>query len=173
LREETAPSILEIGTGSGCIVISLLHKVPDAQATATDISAAALRVAQRNAERHKANTRLELIEADGFPSTPREFSLIVSNPPYVAENEFSGLQPEVRDYEPRSALVSGADGLAHIGMLLRDAPGYVRSGGHLIFEIGFRQHEAVERMINQEVWQLMEVRKDLQGIPRTFVLRRR
>ncbi len=173
LKDDENGLMLDVGTGSGCIVISLLHKLPGAQAIATDISPAALRVAQRNAERHKVATRLELIEADGFPSTAHEFSVIVSNPPYVTEEEFAGLQPEVRDYEPRSALVSGANGLAHVGMLLRDAPAHVRRGGHFIFEIGFGQSDAVERLIDQVVWNVVDVRKDLQGIPRTFVLRRK
>jgi release factor glutamine methyltransferase len=174
-RDERAPFIADIGTGSGCIVISLLHELRDARAMATDLSLKALQVAQRNAKRHNVIDRLVLVEADGFapPRESHEFSLIVSNPPYVTEHEFADLQPEVRDYEPRTALVSGEDGLAHIRMLLRAAPPHLQCGGYFIFEIGFGQSDAVGRLIDQELWSVIEVRKDLQNIPRTFVLRKR
>jgi len=174
-RNARTPFIADIGTGSGCIVISLLHELRDARAIATDLSLGALRVAQRNAKRHKVIDRLILVEADGFAPAgeDHEFSLIVSNPPYVTENEFAVLQPEVRDYEPRAALVSGEDGLAHIRMLLRAAPPHLQCGGYFIFEIGFGQGDAVARLIDQEQWSVIEVRKDLQNIPRTFVLQKR
>lgn len=175
LRSDDAPFIADIGTGSGCIAVSLLHEIPAARAMATDLSINALRVAQRNARRHHVDDRLALVQADGFPVTESgwEFSLIVSNPPYVTESEFAGLQPEVRDYEPRSALVSGADGLLHIRDLLRDAPDHLRQGGHFIFEIGLGQRDAVERIVEKELWSSIEVRTDLQGIPRSVVLQKR
>jgi release factor glutamine methyltransferase len=175
LEGDAAPFIADIGTGSGCIIVSLLHEIPLAHAIGTDLSLNALRIAQKNARRHNVNDRLALVQADGFPVTGsgREFSLIVSNPPYVTESEFAGLQPEVREYEPRTALVSGADGLSHIRTLLRGAPAHLRGGGHFIFEIGFGQRDAVERLVDQEQWNLIEVRKDLQGIPRTVILRKR
>ena len=174
LRDDQAPFIGDIGTGSGCIAISLLHELHHAQAIATDVSLNALRVAQRNAKRHNVNDRLALVQADGLPQlqSSRQFSLIVSNPPYVTEEEFSGLQPEVRDYEPQSALVSGADGLSHIRGLLLNAPAHLRTGGYFIFEIGFGQREAVERLVDNERWKLIEIRNDLQTIPRTFVLQK-
>lgn len=174
LRDDHSPFIADIGTGSGCIIVTLLHEIPGAGALGTDLSMEALLVAQRNASRHKVNGRLALVQADGFPATgnDRQFSLIVSNPPYVTEGEIAGLQPEVRDYEPRSALVSGADGLSHIRYLLRETPARLRGGGHFIFEIGFGQRDAVTELVDQQLWNLIEVRKDLQGIPRTVVLRK-
>jgi release factor glutamine methyltransferase len=173
LRDQD-PFIADIGTGSGCIVVSLLHELRHARAVATDLSSNALQVAQRNARRHHVIDRLELVQANGFPTAQpsRKFSLVVSNPPYVTEDEFESLQPEVRDYEPRSALVSGEDGLLHIRMLLRDALTHLRTGGYFIFEIGFGQSEAVEQLVADEVWKLIEIRKDLQDIPRTFVLQK-
>jgi release factor glutamine methyltransferase len=175
LRADHDPFIADIGTGSGCIIVSLLHEIPRAHAMGIDLSWKALRVAQRNARRHNVNGRLALVQADGFPATrnDRQFSLIVSNPPYVTEGEFAGLQPEVRDYEPRSALVSGADGLSHVRYLLGESPAHLGRGGHFIFEIGFGQRDAVEELVDQEVWNLNDVRKDLQGIPRTVVLQKR
>jgi release factor glutamine methyltransferase len=174
-RDLQTPFIADIGAGSGCIVISLLHELRDARALATDLSLKALRVAQRNAKRHNVNDRLTLVQADGFATArdDHQFSLIVSNPPYITEHEFADLQPEVRDYEPRTALVSGEDGLAHIRMLLRDAPSHLMRGGFFIFEIGFGQRDAVERLVDQELWDVIEVRKDLQNIPRTFMLQKR
>ena len=172
-REVQMPFIADVGTGSGCIIISLLHELGDARALATDLSLNALRVAQRNAKRHNVNDRLTLVQADGFAPARNQFSLIVSNPPYVTEDEFTDLQPEVRDYEPRTALVSGTDGLSHIRVLLRDAPTHLLRGGYFIFEIGFGQRDAVARLIDDELWNVIEVRKDLQNIPRTFVLQKR
>jgi release factor glutamine methyltransferase len=175
LGNDPAPRIADIGTGSGCIVISLLHEVSNARAVAVDISGKALSVAQRNAARHGVTERLNLIQADGssaFRPQPT-FSLVVSNPPYIAENEVKDLQPEVRDHEPLSALVSGADGLSDIRALVDNSPSVLQPDGFLIFEIGFGQRDAVEKLVDAEIWRLVEVKNDLQNIPRTVVLQKR
>ncbi|HYO90009.1 MAG TPA: hypothetical protein VEQ40_00145, partial [Pyrinomonadaceae bacterium] len=99
--------------------------------------------------------------------------LIVSNPPYIVASTLDGLQREERDHEPRVALSPGADGLAIIKSIMVDAPPILDSGGHLLLEIGFDQHEAVRSLIDREVWQLIDIHKDLQGIPRTVVLRKK
>src|SRR5215813_3693710 len=116
--------IADIGTGSGCIAISLLKERPDAKVFATDTATGALRVAERNARLHGVEDRLTLIESDLFNQLPREkeFFLVLSNPPYIPEQDWSGLAREVHDYEPRPALVSGTDGLDCIRRLLLDAP---------------------------------------------------
>lgn len=174
-RADPEHLILDIGTGSGCIVVSLLHELPAARATATDVSVETLSIARRNAERHGVIERLALIQSDvfsAFQTRPR-FSLIVSNPPYIAETEIESLQREVRDHEPLAALVSGADGLSHVRVLLRDVPEYLSSGGYFIFEIGFGQRDAVEQLIDAQVWNLIKIRTDLQDIARTFVLQKR
>ena len=101
------------------------------------------------------------------------FTMIVSNPPYVTAEAFSELQREVREHEPRVALTPGHDGLDVIRRLLVDAPRFLDAGGHLLMEIGFDQHAAVEAMIDPQVWQLLEIRQDLQGIPRTVALRKK
>lgn len=167
--------IADVGTGSGCISISLLHEMPGARAIGIDISARALAVARRNAERHGLIGRFTVIEADGLTSFFRRpiFSAIVSNPPYVPTGEIESLQPEVRDHEPLSALISGNDGLSHIGALLRDAPDLLLPNGYLVFEIGFGQSDAVKSLIDLTRWNLIEIRKDLQNIARTVVLRKR
>jgi release factor glutamine methyltransferase len=174
-RGKPSPLIAEIGTGSGCVIVSILHELPDATALATDISGKALRVARGNAERHHVGDRLAMVQAncfEAFAPVPI-FSLIVSNPPYIPEDEMTDLQREVRDYEPTAALVSGADGLSHIRRLLHEAPSFVQRHGYFVFEIGFGQRDAVEALVDSDVWNLVEIRTDLQSIPRTVVLQKR
>jgi release factor glutamine methyltransferase len=168
--------ILDVGTGSGCIAVSLLHELADARAIGVDISEPALRVAARNAARAGVRERLRLVASDGLSAldlSRARFTMIVSNPPYVAEDALAGLQREVRDHEPRVALTPGSDGLRLIRALLADAPRFLDSGGHLLMEIGFDQREAVEGLIDTRAWQLLDIHKDLQGIPRTVALRKR
>ncbi len=176
LDEREGPAlVLDVGTGSGCIAVSLLHERPSVQATGVDISERALRVAARNAARTGVSERLRLLVSDGLAaldSSRARFDMIVSNPPYVAEDALAGLQREVRDHEPRVALTPGGDGLRVIRSLLLDAPRFLNPGGHLLLEIGFDQSEAVEGLIDPRVWRLLDINKDLQGIPRTVVLRK-
>ena len=176
LRDVRAPRLCDVGTGSGCIPVALLHERQDARAVGLDISPAALAVAARNAARHGVADRLRLIVSDCFaaldPKTDR-FDMILSNPPYVAEADLTGLQREVRDFEPRVALTPGGDGLTVIRRLLTDAPHVLVPGGNLLFEIGFNQHEAVAQLIEPRTWTLLDIHQDLQGIPRTVALRLR
>jgi release factor glutamine methyltransferase len=176
---EAAPLICDVGTGSGCIVITLLHELcefPDARAVAVDISPAALAVAKRNAASHGLNERVDFVMSDCFASldqddpTQSAFDLIVSNPPYVEEPSVAGLQREVRDFEPRVALLAGEDGLTVIRRLLFEAPRFLKTGGYLLFEIGFTQSKKVKQLIDRRRWKLLDVHTDLQGIPRTVAL---
>ena len=175
LGETHAPLVCDIGTGSGCIPVALLHGHRTARAIGVDVSPRALQVAARNAARHSVSARLSLVASDCFAAlnaAHARFRMIVSNPPYVAEPDLDGLQREVRDHEPRVALTPGGDGLGVIRRLLADSPEFLDAGGHLIFEIGFNQHAAVADLIDPRVWTLIDLHKDLQGIPRTVVLRR-
>jgi release factor glutamine methyltransferase len=177
LNETMEPALIcDVGTGSGCIPVAILHEDAKASALGLDISRGALRVAARNAVRLGVGERLRLIASDCFAaldSRKARFAMIVSNPPYIASDALDGLQPEVRDHEPRVALTPGGDGLRIIRRLVREAPGFLETGGHLLMEIGFDQHDAVRRLIDPEVWRLLEIRKDLQGIPRLVVVRKR
>ena len=178
LRDAHAPSICDVGTGSGCIPVALLHERRDATALALDVSPAALRVAERNAARHGVAPRIRFLVSDCFEALEDDdeargsrFDLIVSNPPYVAEQDLPGLQREVRDHEPRVALTPGGDGLSVIRRLVRDAPRFLVPDGHFVFEIGFNQHEAVAALVDPSVWTLLAVRQDLQSIPRIVALK--
>jgi release factor glutamine methyltransferase len=168
--------ICDVGTGSGCIAITLLCERRDARAVAVDISEAALEVAQRNAREHLVHDRIEFKPSDCFSglnqSASHLFDLILSNPPYVSANQLSGLQREVRDHEPLVALSPGDDGLKVIKRLLLDSPQFIRAKGYLLMEIGFDQGETVQHLVDPHVWKLKEIRPDLQGIPRIVVLQK-
>ncbi|HEY1404884.1 MAG TPA: peptide chain release factor N(5)-glutamine methyltransferase, partial [Pyrinomonadaceae bacterium] len=172
LREtNAAPLLCDVGTGSGCIPVALLHERRDARACGLDISPDALAVATRNAARHAVAERLTLLVSDCFDALRAEahaetFDLITSNPPYIAESDIPHLQREVREHEPRVALTPGGDGLSLIRRLLTESPRFLHTGGHLVFEIGYEQHEAVASLVDESVWTLLDIRRDLQGIPR-------
>ncbi len=179
LKGTDAPLLCDVGTGSGCIAVTLLHERQDARGFALDVSPPALRVAERNAERHGVGERLRLLVSDCFDALGAgghegvRFDLVTSNPPYVAEADIAGLQPEVREYEPRGALTPGGDGLDVIRRLVTEAPPFLKLGGHLLLEIGFGQHEQVAALVDPDVWTLLGIHKDLQGIPRTVALKLR
>lgn len=171
---KAATSICDVGTGSGCIALTLLCELNHARAVALDKSAAALEVAKFNAQELGIADRAEFVVSDCFDSLDRrEFDLIVSNPPYVSAGVVEGLQREVRDHEPLIALSPGPDGLSIIRRLVQESPKFLKQNGHLIMEIGFDQGEAVQRLIDANVWELLEVRPDLQCIPRIVLLRKR
>lgn len=175
IERDNAAAICDVGTGSGCIGITLLHERPMARAMALDVSPEALAVAQRNASRHQVGDRIEFVLSDCFAAIEERkptFDLIVSNPPYVADSALEGLQREVRDFEPRVALAAGDDGLDVIRRLLNGSQAFLRPGGHLLFEMGFDQQAAVEKLIDASVWQRLNIYQDLQGIPRTVALKR-
>ncbi|MGI8735136.1 MAG: peptide chain release factor N(5)-glutamine methyltransferase [Pyrinomonadaceae bacterium] len=165
----------DVGTGTGCIAITLLHQLPELRGVAVDISPTALEVARRNASRHSVSERLTLVRSDCFSAlSPHDFSfdLIASNPPYVAETELPDLQREVRDYEPREALAGGSDGLAVIRRLLVESREFLKDGGYLLMEIGFNQAEEITKLIDPESWRSSGIEQDLQGIPRLVVLQK-
>ena len=177
LKGTDSPLLCDVGTGSGCIAVALLHTRPDARAFALDVSAAALEVAARNAARWQVADRIDLSVSDCFDALASEervetrFDLIASNPPYVAEVDLEGLQREVREHEPRVALTPGGDGLSVIRRLVSESPRHLKPGGHLLMEIGFNQHERVAALIDARVWTLLDIHHDLQGIPRTVALK--
>ncbi len=166
LSAQQSPRFCEIGVGSGCISVSILHACPNASAIGVDISESALAVATRNAERHGVAERLTLLNGDLFAGVTEKFDLIVSNPPYVPAGDINTLQPEVRDFEPHTALDGGADGLDIVKRIISDAPSFLKPGGSLLIEIGFDQSEKVPSYFDPLIWQAPEFLDDLQCIPR-------
>lgn len=141
-RGEGANKVLDIGAGSGCIVVALAKKLTGAELFGVDQSAVALDLAERNAAKH--GTVVKMVLGSLFePFSGMRFSLIVSNPPYVPTAEIAELQPEVRDYEPRDALDGGPDGLDFYRSIIPAAPGHLDTGGWLLFEVGIGQAEPV------------------------------
>jgi release factor glutamine methyltransferase len=163
------PRFCEIGIGSGCISVAILHKVTPATAVGVDVSAAALAVAQRNAEKNGVHERLRSIESDVFDRVEGTFDMIVSNPPYVPADQLSRLQAEVRDFEPRVALAGGEDGLDIIERIAAAAPTFLKPHGHLLLEVGFDQAARVERLFGPDLWRPPANLADLQQIPRIIV----
>lgn len=173
IADVRGPSICDVGTGSGCIAVTLLCERTDARAVAVDVSEAALKVAAQNAHVLGVGDRIELKLSDCFDGLEKTtFDAIVSNPPYVSAAALPGLQREVRDHEPLIALSPGGDGLSLIRRLLQNAPHFLTPGGHMIMEIGFDQGEAVQELINPRFWRLVEIRPDLQSIPRIVVIQK-
>jgi release factor glutamine methyltransferase len=168
------PSILDVGTGSGNIAIALSRELPLARITALDISARALKIARANAAGLNAVgirfVRSDLLSA--FGKARPLFDVIVSNPPYVSRREWTELATEVRDHEPKRALVGGDRGTEFIGNLIRRSHGYLRSGGRLVMEIGAGQKEEVRSLFG-DGWDKIEFMLDLAGVPRVVAARRR
>ena len=158
----------EIGVGSGCISIAVLHHLKNARAIGFDISQKALDIAEKNAFKNDVAERLELGISDLFSAADSalQFDLIVSNPPYISIADFKDLQAEVRDYEPSMALTDDKDGLTIIRKILDQAPPFLKPGGYLLIEIGIAQAISVGNMIAPDTWQAFEILPDLQGIPR-------
>lgn len=174
----TTYTVADLGTGSGALALALASALPDAQVWATDVSAGALAVARANlAGAGTASARIRLAEGSWYSALPAglrgRLRLVVSNPPYVAEGEIDGLAPEVRDHEPRSALVSGPRGTEAIGEVVAGAPAWLQAGGVLVCEIA--PHQAVEALDLARRAGLVDgsVRRDLSGRDRVLVARRR
>ncbi len=168
--------ICDVGTGSGCIAVTLLCERGTARAVAVDQSSPALEIAKLNARNHSVLDRIEFVISDCFNSLePGEyqFDLVVSNPPYISADMMAGLQREVKDHEPLVALSPGPDGLTVIRRLILEAPAFLKREGYLIMEIGFDQGEAVKDLVDEGIWHLREIKEDLQSIPRIVVLQKK
>ena len=185
--------IIDVGTGSGCIAIALARELPGARILATDISAAALAVARRNAARHGVAERIHFSESNLLDSLPVEaphavplpdkastldttlagsFDLIVSNPPYIGRSEKETLQREVRDHEPELALYGGEEGYELYADLIAQAALHLKPGGLVVLELGHDSLPAVQPLLDQPNWANVGVTNDLAGIPRVIAAER-
>lgn len=166
--------ILEVGTGSGCIAVSLAKFLPNAEIDATDISKKALEIAKINAKLNRV--KVDFIQSDLFDTDnlqPNTYDLIVSNPPYIPALEIKNLQPEVK-CEPRIALDGGKDGLDFYRKIIAGARDYLREDGFLIMEMGFNQKEKIENIFQKaKNFQIIEIIKDYNNIDRVIVVQKK
>jgi release factor glutamine methyltransferase len=163
--------VLDLGVGSGCLLLALLSELPEATGLGVDDSPAALALARRNAERLGLAGRADFRHGHWGESVRERFDLIVSNPPYVAERDWDALQPEIREFEPKAALVAGPDGLAAYRALAPECTRLLAQGGVCALEIGFAQGDAVAALLAAEGLAVAERRRDLAGIERCLVAR--
>ncbi|MGD0734914.1 MAG: peptide chain release factor N(5)-glutamine methyltransferase [Terracidiphilus sp.] len=164
------PRILDIGTGSGAIAISLAHHLPQAAITAIDLSAAALTIAHKNATRNAATDRIRFLHGDLLtPVANEQFDFVVSNPPYIPTADHDSLAVEVRDHEPVLALFAGPDGLDIYRRLIPQAFTCLVPGGLIVLEIGYGQSQVITDLLHASGFQSIEFVSDLQSIPRVAV----
>lgn len=162
------PRILDLGTGTGCILISLLHAIPNAYGVAVDLSPGAVDAARQNARRHGVESRADIRCGSWFEPirADEQFHIIVSNPPYIREAVIESLSPEVKNHDPILALSGGIDGLAAYKVIMGDLKKHLFSGGRAFFEIGFDQAEDLARLVGDSHATLIRTQADYGGNPR-------
>ncbi len=172
-RNSELATVLDFGTGSGCLAIAIAVKCPAARVCALDISETALALARQNAARHAASDRIQFHLGDGFAALPggMRFDLLVSNPPYIASAEIETLQPEVRDHDPRLALDGGQDGLEFYRRLAAEGPARLAPGARAMFEFGDGQAPALQEIFEAHQWVIDAVERDLSGRERILIAR--
>ncbi len=165
--------ILDIGTGSGAIALALASEIPLARLTATDISAAALTLADKNAHNLDLDAQIEFRQGDLFEPVDDFFDIIVSNPPYIAADEYEKLPVGVKNYEPAEALRAGADGLDYYRKIIAQAPGHLKKNGWLLLEIGATQGACIGNIFEASgQYRDISIRNDYAGLPRVIKARR-
>lgn len=166
------PDILDIGVGSGVISVTVASELPDAKLTAVDISKKAIEVARENANSYDVAERIDFVFSDRFENIApaKKFDLILSNPPYISEDEYKELPPEVLA-DPKISLVSGEKGMDMIERMIKEAPDYLKDGGRLMFEIGYNQAELVYDLSEKDKrYSSITIFKDLNDIDRVAIL---
>jgi release factor glutamine methyltransferase len=175
--DHEAIQVLELGTGSGAISIALAHEREQWRFWASDISSEALDVARENARRLLGTDKIEFVRGSWFEPFARQkgcFDLVIANPPYVPADDLAGLEPEVRQFEPRAALDGGAEGLDCLRHIIQTAPDYLKPSGWLILEMGYDQADAVKALGRRcGAYHFMEVAKDYSGLDRIALFQRK
>ncbi|MBM6834259.1 peptide chain release factor N(5)-glutamine methyltransferase [Megamonas hypermegale] len=162
--------IVDIGTGSGAIILSLLVNLPKAQGKTVDISSKAIEVAKENAVNLQVNDRCEFFVGDLFaPLNDNKFDVIVSNPPYIPQKDIATLEDDVKEYEPVSALTDGGDGLSYYRRLLSEGKAYIKENGFIALEIGIYQSNDVKQIAMDNGWKNIKIIKDYAGIDRVVL----
>jgi release factor glutamine methyltransferase len=170
LRDIESPRVVDVGTGSGCIALALASELPKAKIDAVDISADALEIASKNAQRLGFGARIKFAQSDllgKYLDLGSTHDMVISNPPYVGESEADKLQTEVRQHEPHCALFGGNEGLDVYRRLIPQAHQVLKPGGWLVMEIGFSQEQAIHQLLLE--WRDVRSVPDLRGIPRVVI----
>ncbi|MGB3243719.1 MAG: peptide chain release factor N(5)-glutamine methyltransferase [Sulfitobacter sp.] len=155
--------VLDLGIGSGCILVTLLAERPDASGIGADLSEAACLQASANAVLHGVQARCQIIQSDWFDAVDGRFDLIVSNPPYLAAEEMRDVAPELKQHEPEMALTDGGDGLSAYRIIAHAAQGYLSANGQVMVEIGWQQGDAVIAIFKDAGWGRITLAHDLDG----------
>jgi release factor glutamine methyltransferase len=175
--KQSSPLIVDVGSGSGCIAVSVAVNATHTRVLATDASQSSLDIAMKNAATHGVRDRIEFLAGDLLaPLAGRDLEgavdILATNPPYVNARSVDRLQPEVRDWEPRTALLGGPEGLDFYRRLFEDTFVYLKPDGFMVIEIGYDQFAAIEELSAAYSWEILDVTRDLQDIPRTLTLRK-
>lgn len=173
-RDHQLDRLLDLGTGSGAIVIAILRELRDCTAVAADVSQAALDVAKSNAQAHGVADRVRFVASDLFTNVEKEeFDVVVSNPPYISDSDYDALPKTVRDYEPTTALRAGSRGTEVIERIIGGAADYLRPQGKLFIEFGAGQGERIRGFCPEVQWRVLPTVKDMSGLERVFAAERR
>lgn len=173
LQELNNPKVLDIGTGSGAISIALAKEVPSANILGADISLDALEVAKKNRELNKCESNLKFIKSDVFSSIKEfDYDMIISNPPYIPEDEYKELMPEVKLHEPMGALTDKGDGYYFYKKISEESSKYLKDGGYLVFEVGYNQAKKVSEFMEKNKFDIVAIVKDYGGIERVVIGRK-
>lgn len=170
-RIKNAPQILDMGTGTGAIVITLLHKIANAKAVAVDISEEALNTAMLNAQAAGVDKRLKILQSDWLSNVSGQFDMIVSNPPYIPHHEIAALACDVKNYDPVIALDGGKDGLDFYRALALNAANHLYKNGMVCVEIGAGQYQDVEAIFSNQDFELIQSAQDLGGHERAMLFK--
>jgi len=165
---EPFETVLDLGTGSGCILVTLLAERPDARGLGLDLSEAACLQASANAVLHGVAARADIRQSDWFGAAEGRFDLIVANPPYLAKSEMAGVAPELRLHEPEMALTDGLDGLSAYRVIASQAQGYLTATGRVLAEIGWQQGADVAQIFKAAGWGRVRILPDLDGRDRVL-----
>lgn len=170
-KEFKKPKILDLGTGSGAIAVTLAKENKNGLITASDVSSEALKIAEYNANINAAN--VNFIESDLFSNINEKFDLIVSNPPYISEEEFEYLEPEIKEHEPKIALIASRNGLYFYEKISREAPKFLNPNSYLIFETGYSNFMDIKNILDKENYEVLKIIKDYNMQNRVIVARKR
>jgi release factor glutamine methyltransferase len=173
-KGHSSPSVLDFGTGSGCLAIAVAVHSPPARVDALDVSAPALEVARQNAGRHGIADRIHFFQGSALTALPAEarYDLLMSNPPYIPSSEIDKLSPEVRDHDPRLALDGGTDGLDFFRLLAQTGGERLNMNGRIMLEFGDEQAETIRELLEKQKWIVEEIVEDYTQRPRIVIARK-